>query len=357
MESLFAAPPTPAPDGAFATAVDQSQTSVIRRRVTRRFEIYNPHSVGQLQAIKGMGFHQVILDWPNLHAAATQLGLDVVLANWWTPETENQTLEKGIQVAKQVERSRLVGVSIMDEPERNSPATPFSYYEALYVDLRDRFNRELPGVELEISHWGPLASWSPDHYEAFKPLYRATDRIRLMPYPDLNEGPLNEVFYQMLRSRQLMKLAGRELPQIVILQTWVMEDDPKLPTIEELRVMGYQAMLSGAETVSFFHYDPELWSKTPGFSDGFADLMRELTDFSRRYAEADVEARMHADGVLEATLRNPGKAPVTVLVNTNRQAARGLAALEVKVTVAETNSSDCARGARPIRPRRFLRSR
>jgi hypothetical protein len=159
---------------------------------------------------------------------------------------------------------------MMDEPERNSPETPFAYYEALYVDLRDRFERELPGVKLDISHWGPLKSWQAEQYQLFVPLYRATDRIRLMPYPDLNEGPLNEVFHQMQRSRQIMDLAGRQLPQVVILQTWVLPEDPKLPTIDELRVMAYQAMLSGAETISFFNYDPLLWDKTPGFSEGFA---------------------------------------------------------------------------------------
>ena len=73
------------------------------------------------------------------------------------------------------------------------------------------------------------------------------------------------------RSRQLMRLAGRELPQVVILQTWVLPEKPELPTIDELRVMSYQAMLAGADTVSFYNYDPQLWQRTTGFTEGFTD--------------------------------------------------------------------------------------
>jgi hypothetical protein len=153
-----------------------------------------------------------------------------------------------------------------------------------------------------------------------------------MPYPDLNEGPLNEVFYQMMRSRHIMELAGRELPQVVILQTWVLPDDPKLPTIDELRVMAYQAMLAGAETVSFFSYDRELWQKTPGFAEGFAELMHELTDFSRRFRTATVETRMESNGLLTARLILPGTSSAIVIVNTNRDPIGNLAPLQVQVS-------------------------
>jgi hypothetical protein len=305
--------------------------TVVRCRVTQRFEIYNPHSAEHLRAIKAMGFTQVILDWPNLHAAASELGLDIVMANWWSLLTDDKSIEEGIANAEQVDRRRLVAVSMMDEPERNSPETPFSFYQRLYQNLRTHLDRELPGVKLEISHWGPLRSWPPEQYQSFVKLYQATDRIRLMPYPDLNEGPLDEVYFQMMRSRYLMKLAGRELPQVVILQTWVIPENPKLPTIDELRVMAYQAILSGADTVSFFSYDPELWQKTAGFTEGFADLMHELTDFSRQFRTARVETRMDQHGVLTATLTLAGSNSVSVVVNTNRHPVQGLEPLQVVV--------------------------
>ena len=79
-ETAVAQPPSesmPLDNEVFADAITSG-------RVTQRFEIYNPHSEEQLQTVKQMGFTQVILDWPQLHAAATQIDLDVVIANWWT---------------------------------------------------------------------------------------------------------------------------------------------------------------------------------------------------------------------------------------------------------------------------------
>ncbi len=232
-------------------------------------------------------------------------------------------------------RRHLVAVSMMDEPERHAPDTPFSFYQALYKDLRAHFDRDLPGVQLEISHWGPLAWWPAEAYKFFAPLYRSTDRIRLMPYPDLNEGPLSEVYYQMQRSRHIMRLAGRALPQVVILQTWALPDERKLPTIDELRVMAYQAMLVGADTISFYNYDPALWQQTPGFTEGFAALMRELTRFSHTYRAALVESCMSENGILTARLHLPCGAPVSITVNTLRSQIGDLEALAVVVTTAQ----------------------
>jgi hypothetical protein len=359
---LMAAPVAAATQGdgeAENAATGSEPDASAKGRITRHFEIYNPHSKEQLQAVKDMGFTQVILDRPNLHAEASEVGLDVVLANWWTLETEPEEIEKRIEYAKQVDRRRLLAVSMMDEPERHAPATPFSYYQALYQDLRAHFDEELPGVKLEISHWGPLRSWTASHYKYFVPLYQATDRIRIMPYPDLYESPLSEVFYQMVRSRKLMKLANRDLPQVVILQTWVLPDDPKLPTIDELRVMAYEAILSGADTVSFFSYDPQVWSQTPDFTEGFAGLMKELTAFSRQHQNATVESRMSSSGVLTATITPPDADPLSVRVNTNRTAVDGLPALAVVIPSPVSTPQVQARSpcCCPTPKRRILRRR
>jgi hypothetical protein len=302
-----------------------------RAQVTRKFEIYNPRSKEQLQAVKEMGFTQVILDRSHLHADASEVGLDVVMAHWWTGETENQEIDQALENLKKVDSQRLVAVSMMDEPERYAPETPFMYYQALYYQLRTHFDKAFPKVKLEISHWGPLASWTQDQYDAFIPLYQSVDRMRLMPYPDLFEGPLDDVYYQMARSRHLMKLAEQPLPQVVILQTWVIPDNPKLPTIDELRVMAYQAMLAGADTLSFFSYDPAIWSQTAGFAEGFAELMQELTYFSQQYQEAWIESRMDSDGILTAIATWPGGEQASIQVNTNRTRAGELDALAVVV--------------------------
>jgi hypothetical protein len=251
-------------------------------RITRRFEMYDPHSVEALQTLKEMGFTQVVLDWPNLHGDATEIGLDVVLANWWTDKTKPEEIDRGIELARQVDPARLAGISVMDEPELNAPETPFSFYVDLYERLRQQLARELPGVRLEISHAGPHASWDQRYYDHFSALYEAADVMRIMPFPDLNEGPLSNVYFMILRSRELMRIAGRQLPLVVILQTWVLPPESKLPEMAELRVMAWQAMLAGAETLSFFDYNPEVWSQTPGFHDQFAELMQELTSVRDR---------------------------------------------------------------------------
>jgi hypothetical protein len=302
----------------------------ITTRITPRFEIYDPRSEDDLHAIKAMGFDQVILDRPNLLAAATHLGLDVVLANWWHQDTPNQTIEDTIALAKQVQRGRLRAISVQDEPERNSPDTPFKYYVDLYQRLKPRLSNDLPGVQLEISYWGPLQSWNQDYYEYFSYLYESADRMRLMPYPDLHENPLGEVSLMMHRSRRAMGLAAVNIPEVVILQTWVLPPEDKLPTLPELRVMAYQAMLNGAEVVSFFEYDRELWSKTAGFHAGFAELMRELRDLRARWANAELRTVLHVNGILESHALWPSGGRATIRINTNRDPAAGMRGLEIQ---------------------------
>ncbi len=301
-------------------------------KITKKFEIYDPHSKKDLQAVKEMGFTQVILDRSNLHREATNTGLNVVLANWWTKETSPDDIKRTIDLAKQVAARRLMGISMMDEPERNSPDTPFQYYVDLYKVLRSQIDRELCNIRLEISHNGPFVTWNEKRYEYFVDLYQAADAMRIMPYPDLFENPLNDVYFMMLRSRKLMKIANRELPLVVILQAWTLPPKSKLPEIDELRVMAYQAMLGGADTVSFFEYNRNVWAQTPGFHEEFSKLMKELKQLSNRFENATIASTMNRDGVLEANLTmSPGEA-TTILVNTNRRKVNNLEPLAVIVS-------------------------
>lgn len=317
-------------------------------RITSRFEMYDPHSVEALKALKEMGFTQVVLDWPNLHRDASEIGLDVVMANWWTDKTKPEEIEHGVELAKQVDRARLAGISVMDEPERNSPETPFSFYVDLYGRLRQRLDRELPGVRLEISHSGPYAKWDQRYYDHFSELYEAADVMRVMPFPDLNEGPLGDVYLMILRSRELMRMAGRELPLVVILQTWVLPPESKLPEMAELRVMAWQAIVGGAETVSFFDYNTEVWSKTAGFHDQFAELMRELTSVRDRLRDATIRSWMDAGGVLHAEADWPSGQVEFITINTNRTRACNLGPLAVVETpVYRRWGTTCPQVCRP----------
>ncbi len=300
-----------------------------RSKVTRRFEIYDPHSVEDLQAVRDMGFDQVILDHPNLHSHATELGLDVVLANWWHQETPQSAIDETYQLATEVAPGKLKAISIQDEPERNSPDTPFSYYVELYKKLKPRMVDKLAQTRLEISYWGPLSSWDQRYYEYFSYLYESADAMRIMPYPDLHEAPLSEVYLMMQRSKRAMQLADVDIPQIVILQTWVLPPEDKLPTIAELRVMAYQAMLGGAEAISFFEYNPALWQKTAGFTAGFRELMAELRGLSQRLSGAELETVLHSNGIFECTAVWPSGGTALVRVNTNRETMADMLALQI----------------------------
>ncbi len=311
----------------------------IRTRVTQRFEMYSPRNEQAVTELKAMGFTQVMLDRPNLHQAATDVGLPFVLAHWWNQETKPEEITAAVERAKSVDPSMLIGFSIMDEPERNAPDTPFGYYIDVYEKLRPEFQKELVGTRLEISHWGPLAEWTDQHYEYFSFLYEAADVMRIMPYPDLGEGPLDDVFFMMRRTQRPMELAGRNLPLVVILQTWILPPKNQLPEIAELRVMTYQAMLSGAETVSFFDHNPEVWRQKEGFESGFRDLMQGATEFARRYKDWHVETVINADSVLTSILTSPSGQRQRVTINTQRTAVQSLAALEIREELLESTST------------------
>ena len=297
-----------------------------RTRVAQRFEMYSPRNEQAVRELKEMGFTQVMLDRPNLHQAATNAGLRFVLAHWWNQETKPEDIKAAVDRARSVDRSLLIGFSIMDEPERNAPETPFGYYIDVYEQLRPEFQKDLPGTRLEISHWGPLAEWTDQHYEYFSFLYEAADVMRIMPYPDLGEGPLDDVYFMIRRTQRPMELAGRSLPLVVILQTWILPPKNQLPDIDELRVMTYQAMLSGSETVSFFDHNPEVWQQKEGFNSGFRDLMHDVTAFARRYRDWDVETVMSGESVLTSLLTSRSGQRHRVTINTQRTAVQGLAA-------------------------------
>ncbi len=304
----------------------------VRTTVTQRFEMYDPHSKQALADLKAMGFTQVILDWPHLHKAASDVGLDVVLANWWTQDTKPEEIEEGLERAQKVASGSLIGFSVMDEPGRNAPDTPFGFYIGLYEQLKPKFAEELSGTRLEISHWGPMASWDSRYYDYFSFLYEAADVMRIMPYPDLYEGPLDDVFFMIQRSRRMMRIADRELPLVVILQAWLLPPNGKLPEIEELRVMAWQAMLSGTETVSFFEYNLDVWNETPEFHEQFRQLIAELTGLSRRYRCYSVETEMREDGVLNSMLMSPSGLMTQIEVNTRRHSVGALKPLEIRKT-------------------------
>lgn len=309
----------------------------VETRIPDRFEMYNPHSTDELRQLRKMGFTQVMLDRGDLHRDASCVGLDVVLANWWIDKTTPDVMEQGLAVARAVTPGRLAGFSVMDEPGRNSPDTSFGFYVDLYKSLRARFDTDagspLKDVPIEISHAGPFATWDERYYDYFSYLYEAADTIRIMPYPDLPEGPLSDVFFMTQRTRILMKLAGRKPQLVVILQAWVLPEQKKMPEVAELRVMALQAMLSGATVVSFFDYNRDVWKDHPEFSAGFPGVMKELKNLAAEFDGGNASTVMSSTGILASRLTSRGGAITEIALNTNRYSVDDFEPLEVRTKV------------------------
>jgi hypothetical protein len=121
--------------------------------------------------------------------------------------------------------------------------------------------------------------------------------------------------------------------------------------------MSYMTMLAGADTLSFYNYDPEVWNQTPGFVDGFAELMRELTDFSLRLRGITFESRMSVSGILKSQARLEDGRTMSILVNSNRTPVDGFEPLAVDFFVTQPSASTACRIAtksrRCIMRRRF----
>ncbi|MCM2374644.1 hypothetical protein [Aporhodopirellula aestuarii] len=318
------------PDEIRARNIAQFIDAHVACRMTQRFEMYCPHSEEELRKLKSMGFTQVILDRVELHEMATRIGLKVVLGNWWSHQTTPDEIERGLLWARAVDPKTLVGFSVQDEPERNTPETHFDFYVDLYKRLKPVFRKEFPTTRIEISHWGPMAALTDAQLQYYSLLYNAADVMRIMPYPDIHEAPLDDVFFIMQRSRKIMTLADRQLPLVVILQTWIHPPKSKLPEIDELRVMAYQAMLAGAETLSFFDFNQQVWNQTPGFSDRFAELMAELTSLSERYREHEIDTYITQNGIVKSTLTSSTGEVSRIELNTHRHAVGGFGPLEVR---------------------------
>ena len=90
-----------------------------------------------------------------------------------------------------------------------------------------------------------------------------------------------------------------------MLQVWDSGDG--LPAIDEIRVMAYMALLSGAETLSFFKYDPAAWSRPEGFVRDFTNLMVELTGLARDFADAEIYPILGADELFQAEIHHRGQ--------------------------------------------------
>lgn len=302
-------------------------------QITQNFEMYGAKNEAGLKELSDMGFTQVILDKHWLHSKASELGLKVVLANWWSVNTQWEEIEKTFRLAQTVKS--LSSISMMDKPDfYNPPLHPGS----LYIDIRKKLKALDPKIALSLSHWGPLRRWPKDwdeeaYLKSYRLFYEAVDEMRIMPYPLILGDPLSEVPLMMARSRRLMERTRNRVPLTVILQSWTESNEdpiPLLPTIPQLRVMAYSAILSEAYTLSFYDYNIEVWNRVPGFTSGFKKLIRELRTVADIYRGALVETNFSSNGVVLKSQLRSRECVTCIFINTSPYPVDGLNPYEIK---------------------------
>jgi hypothetical protein len=295
--------PGPAPEVPFdstpSDAPSESTPTEVCSTLARRFEIYGAASLYDLELLRSMGFDQVILDNHGFADAAEALGFSVVLANWWDRQT---TLGEILPVLRQaMGLSRLVSVNMMDEPIRCGLKThgPEVYLRLRREILETGFERPL-----SLTLHGPKPDWPTPWLRVFMDYLGAIDILRIDPYAFCNGDPSRLVGDWINLARQFMATAGRDLPLTVVIEAW--DGGKGLPPIDEIRAMAYMALLSMADTLSFFSYDPATWSKQPGFIDKFAALIRELEGLAGEFAGAEVRSILGADDLFQAEIDQDG---------------------------------------------------
>ena len=252
------------------------------------FELYGAKTPEQLVIFKAWGFDQVILESNNLIPIANDLRLRVVQANWWNPSTPMSVVES--QIAKAKLADQLVSVNMMDEPIYNNPSIHPPEY---YVELKSKLASF--DVPLSLTQYGPKEEWTDSEKALFLSYIHAVDVMRIDPYPVVAKRPLRTVYDWVQATRRMIEEdVKRNIPLTVILQAWADGDDssgqPKLPTPEQLRVMIYLAAFSGADTVSFYNFDPQVWDRYPGFQDALLSYVKELIDLRTYLTDATINS-------------------------------------------------------------------
>lgn len=249
----------------------------------QHIELYGAKTEEHLHHFRQIGIDQVILESNHLIPVAEQLGMRVVLANWWNGDTNPKLIEDQFQVAGT--SKRLASLNLMDEPIHNNPQI---HSPEFYQELRTKFREQGDRTPLSITIYGPKLGWDDEQNALFGRYVEAVDVLRIDPYPVVAEAPLRLVYDWPQKAHTYIAKTGRRILLTVILQAWSLGDDeqgiPQLPENEQLRVMAYLAMFSGADTVSFFSYDPSVWDRKPGFREGFEGLLKEMRQVQREFA-------------------------------------------------------------------------
>jgi hypothetical protein len=269
-------------------------------KITQCFEIYGANALDELDFVKSLGFNQVILDLFEFAKPAESRGLSVVLANSWNRQTSWRLVRLALDVARDL--TRLVSINLVDEPIRGGLA---DHSPVVYQKLRRRIRRAGYVRPLSLTMYGPQTIWPTPWCRVFLDYLKAVDILRIDPYPIVAGKPLRLVGDWIHLARLLMASAHRVLPLTVVIEAW--DSGVGLPSIDQIRVMAYIAMFSGADTLSFYDFHPATWYATAGFVQGFTAMMSELTGLAREFADAKIYPILGADDLFQVEIDLNGR--------------------------------------------------
>ncbi len=292
------------------------------------FELYGAKTPEQLVIFKAWGFDQAILESNSLIPIANDLGMRVVQANWWNPSTPMSVIESQIANAKIADQ--LVSVNMMDEPIFNNPSI---HPPEDYVELRAKL--ALFDIPLSLTQYGPKEEWSDNEKALFRSYIHAVDVMRIDPYPVVAKRPLRTVYDWVHATRRMIEEdIKRNIPITVILQAWADGDDsrgqPNLPTPEQLRVMIYLAAFSGADTVSFYNFDPPVWDRFPGFQNALLSYVKEIIDLRTYLSDASINSVFENQHVFRISAVSKDGLAYCIRINTNEMPFGDLSPYQLK---------------------------
>jgi hypothetical protein len=288
-------------------------------------ELYGVKNVEHLKLFKDWGFTQVVIENSGLFEHAEELEIQGVQAFWWSKKASMESIVKAAKVVAPA--ANLVSLNMMDEPVyNNAELHPPELYHKIRLALRSADVI----APLSLTLFGPKPEWPPEKNEMFKSYLKAIDVLRIDPYPIVGGRALRTVYDWSRLSQAFMKDIGKKLPLTVILQAWSPADypdgTPQLPSYAQLRNMAYQAFYSGADTVSFFSYDPAVWEKAPGFLEAFKSVVSELKWLQS--LDQNPLVQMDRFGVLRVRSKNPKDPQFDI--NTNEIPVSGLREMEIR---------------------------
>jgi hypothetical protein len=260
-----------------------------------------------------LGMDQIISDHKEIAEAAADCKMDVLYSAFWDEPAyqEWSNIERQLQEASQWRR--LDSIIMNDEP--------------MYFDVKDgevsrgpetfkkitrRIRCEGWSQSLSISFLGPSTGWSVSQRCYFGEYLTSLDKVRINLFPFLHSVPLGSIHTWV--NDAFRQMSPNLRPLTVTLQTWRYKE--LLPPIEQLAVMSYLVLLSGAG-LSFFDFNPDAWG--PHFTAEFEKMMRGglskapigLVELREELKGKEVSHYLDRYGIFHATVRPGPKSEAT----------------------------------------------